>query len=107
MYLLGRYKDLRVHFAHWEDDTAQDSLREEIYNIKVKEKEVPYTVQELKNIWYEFSTLFLRFKLIIAREFYSDADLISYVRKISKPIEYQVYPGKIIVKNKESKTKKI
>jgi len=105
-HLLKEFKGLRIHFAHWEADTVQDSLQEEIYHIKVKEKKVSYTLQELKDIWYDYSTLFLKFKLIVAREFYSDADLISYVRKIPKPIEYQVYPGKIVVKKEEKSNKK-
>ncbi len=97
-HILKEYKDLRIHFAHREVDTEQDSLPEEIYNIKVGEKKVPYSVQELKDIWNDYSTLFLRFKLIIAREFYSDDDLISYVRKIPKPKVFHIYPGKVVEK---------
>lgn len=97
-HILKEYKDLRIHFAHREADTEQDSLQEEIYNVKVKKRTVPYTVDELKKIWADFSTLFLRFKLLVAREFFSDADLISYVRKIPKPKVFHIYPGKVVEK---------
>ncbi len=80
-HLFGRYKDLRIHFAHWDLDTKQDLLPEQVYNIRIKNRTVPYTIQELKEIWNVISILFLRFKLLVAREYYSDEDLINYVRK--------------------------
>lgn len=83
-HLFGRYKDLRLHFAHWDLGIDQNLLPEQIYNIKIKSRIVPYTIQELKNIWKEISFIFLRFKLLVAREHYSDEDLTGYVRNNPK-----------------------
>ncbi len=97
-YIFGRYKDLRIDFAHWDADARQDLLPDEIYTVKVKKDNVPYTIQKLEEIWGACSTLFLWFKFLVAREFYSDADLISYVRERPKPRIFHVYPGEMVKK---------
>ena len=100
-YILKEFKDLRIHFAHRDADTRQELLRKGIYIIKVANNEMSYTLSDLQQIWEKYSSFFLHFKLLVARELFSDEDLISYVRKIPKPKVFHVFHGEIVEKKSD------